>query len=155
MHFPKPIANIKLPEATFSDLLLLAIYCPICYIAMQQTEEIHSDVLRKPIFCVHKINKNLSTLYSFFSRFLKQRRAAIVIQAHLRGMFAREVAAALREAKRVEEDRRRKEKLEEERRKREEEKKKKEEEEKENMNSTDDDEMDRKSFSGLADLDQR
>ena len=73
-------------------------------------------------------------------------------------MFAREVAAALREAKRVEEERRRKEKLEEERRKREEEKRKKkeEEEEKENsMNNTDDDEMDRKSFSGFADLDQR
>ncbi|XP_017776835.1 PREDICTED: myosin-I heavy chain isoform X2 [Nicrophorus vespilloides] len=48
--------------------------------------------------------------------FLKKRRAAIVIQSHLRGVFAREVAAALREMKRVEEEMRKREMMEEEKR---------------------------------------
>lgn len=48
--------------------------------------------------------------------FLRIKRAIITIQAFVRGMFAREVAAGMRKAKKIEEEMKRKEKEEEERR---------------------------------------
>ncbi|KAB0803532.1 hypothetical protein PPYR_00502 [Photinus pyralis] len=79
-------------------------------------------VARKNYLQIRKASLQLQHAYRGWKQriqFLKMRRAAIIIQSHLRGVFAREVAAALREMRRVEEEMRKREKLEEERRVRE------------------------------------
>lgn len=89
-------------------------------------------ICRKEYLKTRKAVLNIQHAYKGWKlriEFLKKRRAAIVIQSHLRGVFAREVAAALREMRRVEEEMRKREKLDEEKRQREAEKKAREEEE--------------------------
>ncbi|KAL1129897.1 hypothetical protein AAG570_012841 [Ranatra chinensis] len=85
-----------------------------------------SYIVRKDFFKIKNAVLKIQHAYRGWKLrlgFLRKRRAVIVIQSRLRGVFAREVAAALREMRRVEEEMRKREKMEEEKKKREEEQK--------------------------------
>ncbi|CAH1102828.1 unnamed protein product [Psylliodes chrysocephalus] len=89
-------------------------------ILIQKTYRMY--VKRKEFIKVRNAILNIQHAYKGWKLridFLRKRRAAVVIQSHLRGAFAREVAAALREMRRVEEEMRKREKMEEERKQRE------------------------------------
>ena len=135
----------------------------IVTLSLYDTKNIKPDmcftgfVQRRKYLAIQEAARVIQACYLTWSariKFLNKRRAAVVIQSHLRGMFAREVSQALREAKRVEEERRKQEALEEER-KRLREIAQREAAEAAEMEAAKAAVERRDSFAGLADLDER
>lgn len=109
-HVHEPLEETRNKMVTSKAILIQKTFRG--YIVQKQYKTIRSAVLKL---------QHAYRGWKLRIEFLRKRRAAIVIQCHLRGVFAREVAAALREMRRVEEEMRKREKLEEERKAREEE----------------------------------
>ncbi|KAJ3648825.1 hypothetical protein Zmor_020597 [Zophobas morio] len=103
-HIHEPLEEARNKMITSRAILIQKVYRR--YIARKEFLRVRSAVL---------LIQHAYIGWKLRIEFLRKRRAAIVIQSHLRGVFAREVAAALREMRRVEEEMRRREKLEEER----------------------------------------
>lgn len=107
-HIHEPLEEARNKKITSKAILIQTVYRK--YIARKEFLKMRNAVLRI---------QHAYIGWKLRIEFLRKRRAAIIIQSHLRGVFAREVAAALREMRRVEEEMRRREKMEEERKARE------------------------------------
>ncbi|KAF5280393.1 hypothetical protein FQR65_LT03202 [Abscondita terminalis] len=108
--FMRPYAHEPIEDARNRMIIAKAVL-------IQRTYRMY--VARKNYLQIRQATLQLQHAYRGWKQriqFLRMRRAAIIIQSRLRGVFAREVAAALREMRRVEEEMRKREKLEEERR---------------------------------------